>query len=282
MHKKVIMNPFVKWAGGKRQLLSQITSSLPITFNRLYEPFVGGGALFMHLRNSNCVIGDMSKELYLAYKEIQNSPDILMTKLDDHEVNHVLNPSDYYYKVRNLDHEPGLDALTNVDVVARFIYLNKSCFNGLYRVNSKGFFNVPFGKKEIVKTYDKDNLTELSKYFKKSVDIRLGDFEETCNDISSGDFVFFDPPYDLLNETTFEKYNANSFGKEGQIRLANFAKDLDKKGVYFMVTNHNTPLIIELYKDFNIEVVQVKRMINSDSSNRVGEEVIITNYEVSR
>lgn len=274
------MNPFVKWAGGKRQLLPQITRFLPMTFNRFYEPFVGGGALFMHLRKDNSVIGDMSKELYLAYKEIQNSPDMLMRKLDDHELNHALNPSDHYYQVRNLDREPGLDSLTNVDVVARFIYLNKACFNGLYRVNSKGFFNVPFGKKDVVKTYVKDNLIELSDYFKKSVDIRLGDFKETCKDISRGDFVFFDPPYDLLNESTFEKYNANSFGKEGQIRLANFAKDLDKKGVYFMVTNHNTQLINELYKDFNIQVVAVKRMINSDASNRTGEEVIITNYEV--
>lgn len=275
------MNPFVKWAGGKRQLLPQLSTSLPKSFNRLYEPFVGGGALFMHLRQDNTVIGDMSKELYLAYKEIQKSPDVLIKKLDNHESNHVLNPSEYYYQVRHLDREPGLGSLTDVDVVARFIYLNKACFNGLYRVNSKGYFNVPFGKKKTVKTHDKDNLKELSEYLKESVDIRYGDFKHTCNDISTGDFVFFDPPYDLLNETTFEKYNANSFGKDGQIRLANFAKELDKKGVYFMVTNHNTPLINELYKDFNIQVVAVKRMINSDASNRVGEEVIITNYEVS-
>ena len=275
------MNPFVKWAGGKRQLLPQISTSLPRSFNKLYEPFVGGGALFMHLRQVNTVIGDMSKELYLAYMEIQKSPDILITKLNNHESNHELNPSEYYYQARHLDREPGLESLTDVDVVARFIYLNKACFNGLYRVNSKGYFNVPFGKKEKVKSYDKDNLIELSEYLKKSVDIRFGDFEETCHDISEGDFVFFDPPYDLLNETTFEKYNANSFGKDGQIRLANFARELDKKGAYFMVTNHNTPLINELYKDFNIQVVAVKRMINSDASNRVGEEVIITNYEVS-
>ena len=275
------MEPFVKWAGGKRQLLSKITAGMPKNFNSYYEPFVGGGALFMHLRQDNTVIGDMSKELYLAYKEIQKSPDDLIKKLDNHESNHVLKSSEYYYQVRHLDRELGFDTLPDVDVVARFIYLNKACFNGLYRVNSKGYFNVPFGKKEKVKTYDKDNLIELSEYLKESVDIRFGDFEETCHDISRGDFVFFDPPYDLLNETTFEKYNANSFGKDGQVRLANFAKELDKKGVYFMVTNHNTPLINELYKDFNIKVVAVKRMINSDASNRVGEEVIITNYEVS-
>jgi DNA adenine methylase len=275
------MNPFVKWAGGKRQLLSVISQNLPLKFERFYEPFVGGGALFMHLRREDVVIGDVSRELALAYKEIQTDPLDLMSKLDQHETNHSNNPNDYYYKVRSMDREPGLVFLSNVDVVSRFIYLNKACFNGLYRLNNKGYFNVPFGKKEIVKTYDRQNLIDLSKYLKQSVDIRVGDFEETCKDTKKGDFVFFDPPYDLLNETTFEKYNANSFGKEGQIRLANFAKALDKKGVYFMVTNHNTPLINELYKDFNIQVVAVKRMINSDASNRVGEEVIITNYEVT-
>jgi DNA adenine methylase len=276
------LEPFVKWAGGKRQLLSKITASMPKNFNSYYEPFVGGGALFMRLCHKRTIISDISYELVLSYLVILNDLEILMSRLDQHEIEHLKNPMEYYYEVRSLDKDPGLSNLSDVEVAARFIYLNKACFNGLYRVNNKGFFNVPSGKKERIKTHDKSNLKKLSQYFRESVEIRQGDFESSCYDVAPGDFVFFDPPYDLLNETTFEKYNVNSFGKEGQIRLANFAKDLDKKGVYFMVTNHNTPLINELYKDFNIEVVQVKRMINSDSSNRVGEEVIITNYEVNR
>ena len=276
------MEPFVKWAGGKRQLLNDLNQRLPINFNSYYEPFVGGGALFMNLSHSQTVIADVSEELVLTYQVVVNHLELLIKALDNHEIEHKKRPLEYYYEVRSLDRDPGLKQLSEIEVAARFIYLNKACFNGLYRVNSKGYFNVPSGKKENITTYNKENLEFLSRYLRENVDIRLGDFETSCHDVKSGDFVFFDPPYDLLNETTFEKYNANSFGKEGQIRLANFAKDLDKKGVYFMVTNHNTPLINELYKDFNIEVVQVKRMINSDSSNRVGEEVIITNYEVSR
>ena len=275
------MNPFVKWAGGKRQLLPVIIKNLPEDFNSLYEPFVGGGALFMSLGKEKTIIGDLSEELITAYNEIQRDPVKIMESLDEIEINHKNSPEKYYYNVRQLDKEPGLSNLSKIETASRFIYLNKACFNGLYRVNSKGYFNVPFGKKETVKTYDKKNLIELSKYLKKSVDIRFGDFEETCKDIKKNDFVFFDPPYDLLKESSFEKYNANSFGKAGQIRLANFAKELDRKGVYFMVTNHNTPLINELYKEFNIQIVAVKRMINSDASNRVGEEVIITNYEVT-
>ena len=276
------MEPFVKWAGGKRQLLNEIKQRMPIKFNSYYEPFVGGGALFMSLSHKRTIISDVSSELVLAYKVIVNDLDSLMNKLNQHEIEHLKNPMEYYYEVRSLDRNPGLNNLSDVEIAARFIYLNKACFNGLYRVNSKGLFNVPSGKKERIKTYDESNLKKLSEYLKESVEIRQGDFESSCYDIAHGDFVFFDPPYDLLNETTFEKYNANSFGKEGQKRLADFTKKLDKMGVCFMLTNHNTPLIRELYKDFNIDKVQVKRMINSDASNRVGEEVIITNYEVKK
>jgi DNA adenine methylase len=276
------MEPFVKWAGGKRQLLIEIKQRMPIKFNSYYEPFVGGGALFMSLSHKKTIISDVSSELVLAYKVIVNNLDSLMNKLNEHEIEHLKNPMEYYYEIRSLDRDPGLNNLSDVEIAARFIYLNKACFNGLYRVNSKGLFNVPSGKKERIKTYDESNLKKLSQYLQESVDIRHGDFESSCYDISPGDFVFFDPPYDLLNETTFEKYNANSFGKEGQKRLADFTKKLDKMGVNFMLTNHNTPLIRELYKDFNIDIVQVKRMINSDASNRVGEEVIITNYEANK
>ncbi|MGB4339757.1 MAG: Dam family site-specific DNA-(adenine-N6)-methyltransferase [Candidatus Hydrothermia bacterium] len=180
-----------------------------------------------------------------------------------------------------MDREPNYKSLPIWVRAARTIYLNKSCFNGLYRVNSKGYFNVPFGKKEKINTYDKDNMEIIHYYFKTNdVTILNGDFAKAVENAKAGDFVYFDPPYDPLeNKNSFTSYSKDSFTRDDQERLANLFMELSKKGVYVMLSNHNTSLIKELYKDYNIHIVHAKRVINSDSNGRGDvEEVIVTNY----
>lgn len=275
------MKPFVKWVGGKRQLIPHIEKRLPKSINNYFEPFVGGGALFMHLRNELTIINDFSEDLINVYMQIKNSYKDLLKKLDILEKEHVRNPKEHYYKIREMDRKEDWEDVDDLIKASRFIYLNKTCFNGLYRVNKKGYFNVPFNGKEKVNTYDKDNIINLNKFLNKpNVKILNGDFEDAVKDAKKGDFIFFDPPYDMLKEDTFESYTKEGFGVEGQKRLAKLFKKLDKKGCYVMVTNHNTPLINELYKDYNIDLIDVKRMINADAKNRKGQETIIYNYDV--
>ena len=279
MNEKI--KPFVKWVGGKRQLIPHIEKRLPKKFNNYFEPFVGGGALFMHLKRENTVINDFSEELTNVYKQVKTNSRKLMKKLDELEENHKLNPEEYYYKVREMDRHEEWSEVNKLFKAARFIYLNKTCFNGLYRVNKSGYFNVPFNKKETVNTYEKENIVNLSRFLRNGkVKIMTGDFEKSVKNAKKGDFIFFDPPYDVLKKDTFESYTKEGFGVEGQKRLANLFKELDKKGCYVMLTNHNTELINELYKGYNIDVISVKRMVNADAKNRVGVETIIYNYEV--
>jgi DNA adenine methylase len=272
------VNPFLKWAGGKRQLLNELIERMPREFGRYYEPFLGGGALLLKLKPEHATVGDFSKELILAYNSIKNNVEELIYLLDKHEVEHQKDPKSYYYSIRNLDREPGWINIDDTVKAARMIYLNKACFNGLYRVNSKGFFNVPFNGKDVVNTYSKENISAINKYLNNH-DIVLinGDFENIVSTAKKNDFIFFDPPYDILKKDTFDSYNSDPFGEEGQKRLAKVVKDISARGCNFILTNHNTPLINELYSEFTIDVVNVKRMINSNSNNRIGQEVIIYN-----
>jgi DNA adenine methylase len=272
------ISPFLKWAGGKRQLLNELIMRMPTKYNRYYEPFLGGGALLLNLLPLHATVGDFSNELITTYEVIKNNLDRLVELLDKHEIEHKKDPKNYYYKIRSLDRETDWINTDNVHRAARMIYLNKTCFNGLYRVNSKGFFNVPFNGKEIVKTYDKPNLINLNKYLNQN-DIKLlnDDFENIVKSAIKDDFIFFDPPYDILKKDTFDSYNSDPFGEAGQRRLAKVVKEISLRGCKFILTNHNTPLINELYSEFNIDVINVKRMINSNSKNRHGEEVIIYN-----
>ncbi len=276
---KLEIYPFVKWAGGKRQLLPLLIERMPRQYNDYFEPFIGGGALFFDVQPKHGIINDINLELVTTYKTIKNSLEQLITKLNEMEELHIKSPKEYFYNVREWDKKD--DWLNEDDVTksARFIYLNKACFNGLYRVNSKGFFNVPFNNKTEIKSYDLKNLRNISKYLNESSTVILNeDFEKVCSDAKKGDFIYFDPPYDLLKDDTFDSYTKTAFGKEGQIRLAELFKELDRRGCYIMLSNHDTPLIRELYTGFKIELFQVKRMINSDSSKREGEEVIVRNY----
>ena len=273
------MQPFVKWAGGKRQLLSEIKQRMPKEFNRYFEPFVGGGALLFEIAPEKAKIGDINSNLINAYLTIRDNSEDLMNELDILEEEHEKKLKSFYLETRDKYNQNILHNVNNIETAAQFIYLNKACFNGLYRVNSKGMFNVPFNNKLKVNTYSKENLDRISKYLQRT-EIVNQDFEKTCEEAEKGDFVFFDSPYDLLNDNSFEAYDKSGFSRENHIRLANLYKRLSDKGCYCMLTNHNTKLINELYKDYNIDVVSVKRLINSDASKRVGEEVIITNYEV--
>lgn len=277
---KSILKPFVKWAGGKTQVLSRIKDYMPTSFNQYFEPFIGGGALFFDITPTKATINDSNTELMITYKCFQDSNDYMMMidEIKKHEQNH---SEDYYYLVRDMDREENYTTLPNHIKAARLIYLNKACFNGLYRVNAKGYFNVPSGKKEKVKAYDKELFDNLHEFLSnKSIRIMNTDFKEAVKNANEGDFVYFDPPYDTLDEKdSFTSYTKDCFGKEEQIKLANVFKELSENKVKVMLSNHNTAFIRDLYKDFNIHVIEAKRMINSNANGRGNvEEVIITNY----
>lgn len=275
------MHPFVKWAGGKTQLLDKLHEMMPKKYNRYYEPFIGGGALLFSVAPKDFVINDFNSELIQAYRCFTKKEDFekLIELLNYHQENH---SEEHYYEVREMDKSPDFLSLPIYERAARMIYLNKSCFNGLYRVNSKGFFNVPSGKKKKVVCYEGENLSQIEDFFSGSeFEILNGDFQDAVEDAKPGDFVYFDPPYDTWEDKeSFTSYAKNPFGKAEQKRLADVYKELSGRGVFVMLSNHNTEYIRELYKDFDIHVVEAKRMINSKASGRGNvEEVIITNYE---
>lgn len=271
--------PFVKWAGGKRSIINDIKKLIPKDCNTYYEPFVGGGAVLFELAPKQAVINDYNKELMNVYNCIKDDSKFssMCRELDKHEANH---SEEYYYEVRNLDKDKKkFNKLSDYKRAARTIYLNKSCFNGLYRVNKNNEFNVPFGKKLKVNTYDGMNLTLIYTYLNlNNIQILNTDYEQAVKDAKKGDFVYFDPPYDS-DTTTFNDYTENGFGKEEQKRLAKVFKDLSDRGCYVMLSNYNTTLVKELYKDFHIHVIEGKTMIGAKSKDRKKvEEVLITNY----
>lgn len=275
------MHPFVKWAGGKTQILEKIKALLPDKWNRYYEPFIGGGALLFSIAPNDFVINDMNDELISVYRCFCEEDLFirLIEELNKHDKNH---SEEYYLKIRAMDRESSFSSCPIYVRAARMVYLNKACFNGLYRVNSNGFFNVPSGKKKTVNAYSEVNVKAIRKYFATSKAVILqGDYSNAVSSAQSGDFVYFDPPYDTFDEKDngFTSYTENGFGKQQQRELADVYKGLSGKGVKCMLSNHNTGLINELYKDFNIHVITAKRMINSDANGRGNvEEVLVTNY----
>ena len=271
--------PFVKWAGGKRSITGKLTKLAPYEYKTYYEPFVGGGAFLFELAPKNAVINDYNKELMNVYECIKDESEFssLCSELNKHEANH---SEEYYYMIRDLDRDKKkFNRLADYKRAARTIYLNKACFNGLYRVNSKNEFNVPSGKKNKVNTYDGVNLGIIYCYLNlNNVRLLSTDFEEAVKDAKKGDFVYFDPPYDS-DTSTFNSYTENGFGKEEQERLAKVFKYLDKRGCYVMLSNYNTKLIKELYKDYNFNIIEAQRNIGAKAKDRGKvEEVIITNY----
>lgn len=275
------MKPFIKWVGGKGQLIPEIKKRLPKEINCFYEPFVGGGAVLFNIKAKKYIINDINTELIHTYEIVRDNLEILKKRLDilSEEHNSSDNPKEFYLMKRaEYNNLIGSERYSS-EFASLFIYLNKTAFNGIYRVNSKGLFNVPFNTKKNVNLYDEENLNQVSKFL-KNVAIYNKDFEEVCVNAQKGDFVFFDSPYAPLKSDSFESYTKEGFSKEEHIRLANLFKKLSNRGVNCMITNHNTEFIQELYKEFNQEVVNVKRLVNSVASNRVGTEVIITNYKL--
>lgn len=280
------LNPFLKWVGGKRQLIPMLSNMFPKKINSYFEPFVGAGAVFLSLQNDITYINDSNTELINAYMVIKKYPKQLMQQLDKMNLMHANEPEEYYYKVRDIDRTDEFENLTSIERAARMIYLNKYCFNGLYRVNSKNQFNVPFNKKENAVLYDNNNIEEISKFLnKEGVSITNQNFDFVLDYAKEGDFIYFDPPYDIFDDTTFDSYSKDKFGRSGQYRLFEVFKELDSRGCYCMMSNHNTEYINELYSNFNIKSVYATRMINSKINNRGVKkqiEVIITNYETEK
>ncbi|WAC04014.1 MAG: DNA adenine methylase [Methanoregula sp.] len=277
-----VLRPFVKWAGGKRQLLCEIGKRLPDSWNTYYEPFVGGGALLANLQNekkiSKAVISDLNSELINLYNVVKKDPEKLIDALSHKEFE---NSEEAFRNLKNefnmLTGLPG----NNVRRAALFIYLNKHGYNGLWRVNSKGKFNVPFGR------YEKRSLPTEHSIFKfshmlKNVTILNIDFEQAVKSAKKGDFIYFDPPYHPISKTAnFTDYNSNGFTFDDQKRLTAVFKKLSKKGVQLMLSNSKVSEIEDLFVGFTIGTVDAKRFINCNGERRIGtREIIVTNYDV--
>lgn len=273
-----LIKPPLKWVGGKRQLLSEINKYIPKEIDTYFEPFLGGGAVFFDLEPDKAVINDYNSELINVYKTIKDDVEKLIEYLRVHEEN---NSKEYYYTVRAWDREEGYSERSNVEKASRIIFMNKTGFNGMYRVNSKNQYNVPYGKYKNPAIVNEDVLRSVSAFL-NDIDVTIlnGDFVEAVSNAKTGDFVYLDPPYVPLNETSaFTSYTNNGFNKEDQIRLRELCDDLDSRGVKFLLSNSNVPFIQEQYENYTIEIVGATRAINSKASGRGKvEEVLIRNY----
>lgn len=298
------VKPFLKWAGGKRQLLDQINKFRVEMhgekYSRYYEPFAGGAAYFFNLKPKMATLNDINEEIINAYKAIRNNCEQLICELKKHEDMDLDLGSKYYYEIRNWDREPNYKIEhSEIARAARIIYLNKKCYNGLYRVNSNGFFNVPYDAYKKPFKPDNDNLRAISHYLNEN-DIRItnDDYETAVSSADENDLIYFDPPYYPATETAnFDNYTANGFGKdiagkqEEQIRLKRVADKLSEKGCIVIISNSNTEFIESLYSNkiesaksdiqyYIIHPVTARRMINSIHSKRVSDkhnELLITN-----
>lgn len=277
--KKVTLQPFTKWTGGKRQLLPVIRELMPKTYNRYFEPFVGGGALFFDLAPKDAVINDFNAELINCYQQIKDNPQELIEILKVHQE---YNSKEYYLDLRSADLDERIDMMSEVQRAARILYMLRVNFNGLYRVNSKNQFNVPYGRYKNPKIVDEELISAISVYINNNqLEIKVGDFEKAIVDVRTGDFVYFDPPYIPLSETSaFTSYTHEGFSFADQVRLRDAFKRLSDTGAYVMLSNSSSALVEELYKDFNIHYVEATRTNGAKSSSRGKiSEIIVTNYE---
>lgn len=270
---------FVKWAGGKGQLLEQFKPLFPKKFNRYLEPFVGSGAVFFYIvqnfKPKEIIISDTNEELINTYEIIKDDVERLIIELKQHKEYHMAEGKKYYLTIRATNPKD----LPALERAARFIYLNKTCFNGLYRVNSKGKFNVPMGSYKNPDIVQEDRLRLASKLL-KNVIIKVMSFEKVLDFAKKDDFIYFDPPYyPLKNKKSFTTYTKDSFMEKEQELLADVFKKLDKKGCSVMLSNSDTKFIKDLYLDYNIHLVQATRMINCNGDKRGKiNEVVVTNY----
>lgn len=269
--QQIYPRPFLKWAGGKTRLISQYKDYFPKHYETYYEPFLGGGAVFFYLQPFQAVLTDINADLILTYRCVRDNLGELITLLQYHQIRH---NSDYYYDARN--HHGG----TDLEKAARFIYLNKTCFNGLYRVNSQGKFNVPVGKYKNPGICQEEVL-KLASFALKNVEIKQGNFDQVLNyAIGSNDFVYFDPPYYPLTRTSnFTAYSHVCFDENQQIKLRDIFSKLANKGVKVMLSNSDCPFIRDLYAGFNIHSILAARSINSHGQKRGKiNELLVTAY----
>jgi DNA adenine methylase len=272
------LKPFLQWAGGKRQLLHEIRKYIPNNINTYYEPFIGAGAVLFDLKPTVAVINDFNTELIDCYDVIKNSVYELIEDLKKH-----INTKEYYYNIRNIDRTAEYQNFTKVEKASRLIYLNKTCFNALYRVNSKGYYNTPFADRKNPLILEEKTLLAINTYFSNNnIVILNGEFSEAIKDAKAGDFVYLDPPYDPVSDSSsFTSYSTSKFGKEKQIELCNTFKELHERGCKLMLSNSYTDFILDLYKDFNILTVEALRTINSNGDKRGKvNEVLVLNYNI--
>jgi len=277
----VTPKPFVKWAGGKRQLIPILNQNLPRSFGTYFEPFLGGGALLFHMlteRNGQkCSISDLNSDLVLSYITIRDRIDSLITSLKNHERNYQKDSKSYYYSVRESNPRSAIEK------TSRLLFLNRTCFNGLYRVNSKGKFNVPLGKYTNPNIVNEDNLRAVSGILQASkVSINCRDFEAVLRYAKKDDLVYFDPPYQPVSNTAnFTSYTNKNFSFDDLNRLAELCKNLDAKGCNVLLSNSDSEDVSELFskKPWKVSRIQANRSINSDSKKRTGHfELLIKNY----
>ncbi len=259
--------PFLKWAGGKKQLILPLLKYLPNNFNKYIEPFIGGGALYFNLNHPKSIISDSNEDLIIAYKKVKENVHEIINILEKYE-----NTESFYYKIRALN----VKKLSNIERAARLIYLNKTCFNGLYRVNKKGEFNVPYGKNN-GPFLNKENLIGASKYL-RDTEIYCADYKEILIKYAEkNDFIFLDPPYHPVGKySDFKRYTKEFFYETNQIELSNIFNKLVKRGCKVLLTNSNHPLILELYKDYPIQIIETKRLISSNPKTRLGIDIIVS------
>ncbi|MDR2258408.1 MAG: DNA adenine methylase [Treponema sp.] len=278
-----LVKPCVKWAGGKRQLLPEIRKYLPVSTRGItyYEPFVGGGAVFFDLRPRRAVINDGNAELMLSYRVIRDHVEELIQVLRAHQGE---NSREYYYQIRDMDRNPAVfDRFSDVEKAARLIFLNKTCYNGLYRVNSRGFFNVPRGRQKNPAICEEAVLRAVHEYLAASdIAIQDGDFEGAVKTAAEHSFVYFDPPYHSPGKINFTAYQAGGFDDSEQLRLRDVFLSLTKRGVPCLLSNADTPFIRALYGDKRLEIITVaaRRAINSNAGGRSNiSEVLIKNWK---
>lgn len=263
--------PFLKWAGGKTQLLGELTKRVPLKYNVYFEPFIGGGAFYFAIAPKKAVIADINDDLINVYEIVRDYPEELMESLSKY-----INDKDFYYEVRSQDQ----NKLSEIERAARLVYLNRTCFNGLYRVNKKGQFNVPFANYKNPNIVQNEKILSASEVL-RDTEIYHSGFEKVLVDAKKGDFIYLDPPYypkDVYSD--FKRYNKEQFHQNDHERLAELYNELTQRGCLVMLSNSDTPFTRELYKRWRVDTVYAKRLINRDASKR-GEitEIIVTNYE---
>ncbi|EDN02089.1 DNA adenine methylase [Pseudoflavonifractor capillosus ATCC 29799] len=269
--------PVVKWVGGKRQLLPQILPLIPKRMTAYCEPFLGGGAVLFALQPKRALVNDLNQDLITVYRVIKEDADALIEHLSRHE-----NTPEYFYRIRDLDRDKAAyAALSDVEKASRLLYLNKTCYNGLFRVNASGAFNSPYGHYRRPNIVNEQTIRGVSRYF-NACDITFfsGDFASVLEQVPKGGFVYLDPPYDPVSDTaSFTGYNRGGFGREEQVRLKECCDALTARGVKFLLSNSATPFIRELYGSYRVSIVQARRAVNSVASRRGAiEEVLVRNY----